>query len=154
MAALKQQTHPRVIELPQDFPQTTRKSTAVRKQPLLRMESVLNALPNFAILVSIFLLAVIMISNYAEINRLQVAIFDAQQEVNSYRKQIDTININQNATFSMNELKEFATTELGMVVASDKNEIVITVNEQFILDKNVGFKKSPEPKMVQVAKGN
>ncbi len=124
------------------------------KQVIKEARQIKVAQPKYAILATAVLsLAVIVAASYffygllqrhAEIDRLQIEIFNVQQSINRTEVMIDELYVVRESYMTIEEIETYATENLNMVKPTDQQKVVLFSENYITLDPDIAFKTMPK----------
>ncbi len=129
--------------------------TAVRENQIIKQpQQVIIAQPKYAMLATVALIfAVVLVVSYlcygllqrhAEIDRLQLEIFNVQQAINRTEVMVDELYIMRESYMTIEEIETYAIEELNMVKPTDQQKVILTSNSYITLNPAIAFKTMPE----------
>ncbi len=133
----------------------TANQTAIQEKQLIKQpEHIKVAQPKYVILataimvivtiavVSYFIYA--LLQRHAEIDRLQIEIFNVQQSINRTEVMIDELYVVRESYMTIEEIETYATEKLNMVKPTDQQKVVLVSEKYIPLDPSIAFKTMPE----------
>ncbi len=86
-------------------------------------------------------LALAVLQRHAEIDRLQLEIFNRQQAINKTEVMVDELYVIRESFMTIEEIESYATENLNMIKPSDQQKVVLAGGTYYELDEHVAFKK-------------
>ncbi len=124
------------------------------KKVIKKPQQVKVAQPKHAMLATtVLVLAVVVAAGYffyallqrhAEIDRLQLEIFNMQQSINRAEVMIDELYVVRESYMTIEEIESYATEKLNMVKPTDQQKIVLVSENYITLNPDIAFKTMPE----------
>ncbi len=132
----------------------TPKETAIQEQHIAQPQRIKIAQPKYVILATaIMSIAVIVAVSYffyallqrhAEIDRLQIEIFNLQQSIKRTEVMVDELYVIRESYMTIEEIETYATENLKMVKPTDQQKVVLVSENYIPLDPSIAFKQMPD----------
>ncbi len=133
---------------------TPRETAIQEQQHIAQPKHIKVAQPKYVILATaIMAIAVIVAVSYffyallqrhAEIDRLQIEIFNLQQSINRTEVMVDELYVIRESYMTIEEIENYATEKLNMVKPTDQQKVVLVSENYISLDPSIAFKQMPE----------